>query len=228
MFFEEYELEELYQHKVFAFVFNQAYKYMNIARLLNLRWIVQLQEVIRTPKSLILVTPAYETTLEKLFIDDCSSLTTARAIYMLANAVICLYNYGIAHRGIRPSTVLVQVQPKLKVKLCGFDRSTSYWDNDTFPNVKPSDYNPPDINWVSGSKNWDLYSLSMIIFEWHLRRMGVIKNNGKEVPLLKVKMKKKEMKSYPTVVQLAFWNIIHCHKEMVGAQYLREEMEKLL
>jgi len=64
--------------------------------------------------------------------------------------------------------------------------------------------------------------------EWHLRRTGVIKKNGKEEPLLKVKVKRKEVKAYPTVVQLSFYNMMHCHEEMVGAKFLREEMEKLL
>lgn len=153
---------------------------MNTARLLNLRWIVQLQEVIVTPETIILATPAYSSTLEELFNKECSSLKTARAIYMLANAVICLKNYGIAHRGIGPRTVLVHEQPKLQVKLCSFVRSTSYLDNDTFPNVKSSDYNPQECNWVAGSHNWDLFSLSMIILEWHLRRAGVIKKDMKE------------------------------------------------
>jgi hypothetical protein len=41
-------------------------------------------------------------------------------------------------------------------------------------------------------------------------------------------MKKKEMKSYPTVVQVAFFNILNCQDEMVGPTVLRDEMEKLL
>ena len=39
---------------------------------------------------------------------------------MLANAIICLQNYGIAHRSISPGKVLVDTKPKLVVKIYGF------------------------------------------------------------------------------------------------------------
>ncbi len=56
---------------------------------------------------------------------------------------------------------------------------TSYLDQDAFPRVSPSDYIPPHVVWVAGSKNWDVYALSMIIFEWHMRNVGAVKGNGK-------------------------------------------------
>ena len=99
-YYEEFELVDLLQYKEFAYIFSQAYKYMNVARLLNLRWIVQLQEVIRTPESLILVRPFYQHTLEELLIYNSDSLMTARALLMLANVIICLQNYGMTHRDI--------------------------------------------------------------------------------------------------------------------------------
>lgn len=132
LYYEEFELEELHAHKLFALQLKQVYKYMNVTRVLDLRWLARLQEVIRTPTSIILVRPSYATTLEDLFKHDPASLITARVVYMLCNAVICLYNYGIAHRRIRPSKVLVNLEPKCQVKLYGFNCMTSYLDQDKF------------------------------------------------------------------------------------------------
>jgi hypothetical protein len=42
---------------------------------------------------------------------------------------------------------------------------------------------------------------------------------------LKVKVKKKEIKSYPTVVQLAIWNIMNCSEELLGARVLVDALE---
>ncbi len=92
------------------------------------------------------------------------------------------------------------MEPKFEVKLYGFNIMTSYLDEDKYPPVRPSDHNPPESTWVAGSMNWDLYSLSMIIFEWYMRKTKVIKTRDVETPLLQVKMKKKEIKNYPTVV----------------------------
>jgi serine/threonine protein kinase len=64
-------------------------------------------------------------------------VTTARVLFKLVNAVICLENYGIVHRDLRPSRVLVDHLPKLQVKLYGFNFSASYLDEDTYPHVKP-------------------------------------------------------------------------------------------
>jgi serine/threonine protein kinase len=172
--YEEFEFEELLAYKLFAHELGQAYKHMNLARLLNLRWIVHLQDVVRTPHSLILIRPCYETTLGQLFQQDCGSLIVARVILYLANAIMYLQNFGITHRDIRPSKVLVEREPKLRVWLYGFNLSSSYLDQDIFPPVKATDYNPPGVGWPSGSKKWDLYSLSMIIYEWHLRKIKAI------------------------------------------------------
>ena len=193
LFFEEFELEDLQHHKVFASVFSHAYKYTNIARLLNLRWIVQLQEVIRTPTSLILAWPVPFVTLAELFEHECDSITTARAILMLANAIIGLQNYGIAHRGIQPCRVHLEEEPHLQLKLSGFDRSASYLDNDTFPKVEPSDYAPADVDWPNCSRSWDHYSLCMIIFEWHMRKLKVIPPKGLNKPLRELTWEKSEI-----------------------------------
>jgi hypothetical protein len=40
----------------------------------------------------------------------------------------------------------------------------------------------------------------MIIFEWHMRKIGRIKAHGKQVPLLRLKVKKREAKTYPAAV----------------------------
>jgi hypothetical protein len=69
---------------------------------------------------------------------------------MLCNAVICLQNYGIAHRDIRPR-VIANIKPKLEVKLYGFQLTASYLDEDSFPKVMKTDYNPPDAEWPCGS-----------------------------------------------------------------------------
>lgn len=82
---------------------------MNLARMLNLKWLAQLTEVIRTPSSIILARAYFATTLEELMINDINARDTARVILWLANALIHLYNFGIAHRDIRPSKVLVNL-----------------------------------------------------------------------------------------------------------------------
>jgi hypothetical protein len=102
-------------------------------------------------------------------------MLTAKVVYKVANAIITLQNYGIAHRNIRPSKVLVNLKPWCEVKLSGFNYMSSYLDHGKFPPVKRTDYNPPDADWAAGSKEWDIFSLSMIILEWHLRKVEVIK-----------------------------------------------------
>ena len=228
-YYEEFELLELHRHKEFAYIFGQAYKYMNLARLLNLRWIVQLQEVIRTPESLILVRHFYETTLEELLIHECNSVTTARAILMLANAIICLQNYGIAHRDIRPSKVLVNTEPRLHVMIYGFHHSTSYLDEDKLPPNKATEYNPPQTDWSCGSKQWDVYSLCVIIYEWHLRRLQLITENGPRQPISKIIFKKEQFKSFPAVVKLALESIgKYQEEELATATAIRDAMEAFI
>ena len=49
----------------------------------------------------------------------------------------------------------------------------------------------------------------MIIFEWHMRKLQVIQEQGPSKSLLKLKVKKKEVKTFPIVVKLAIWNIMN-------------------
>lgn len=57
-------------HQDYALKFNAEYKYQNLARLFKIRWINPIEEVVRTPTSLILVTSEYQTTLQKMLTED--------------------------------------------------------------------------------------------------------------------------------------------------------------
>ena len=101
---------------------------MNIARLLNLKCIVPLSEVIRTPNSIILVRPYYQTTLQELLQYSADSIECARIVHKLINAVLNLHNLGIVHRDLQPKRILINTKPKLELKILDFHRSTSHYD----------------------------------------------------------------------------------------------------
>lgn len=103
MFLEAFDVDELMSHYGYAYCFKCHFKYLNIARVLNLKWITPIYEVIRTPNEIIISTPKYQTNLRDYMENNSNTLDCARAIYKLTNAVLSLHNYGIIHRNLKPS-----------------------------------------------------------------------------------------------------------------------------
>lgn len=68
-----------------------------------------------------------------------------------------------------PMNIVLSFEPKLKLRIVDFSKATSIYDMDQF-SYKPSDYLPSEVHWMGGSKGWDIYALSMIIYEWYLRK----------------------------------------------------------
>jgi len=68
----------------------------------------------------------------------------------------------------------------------------------------------------------------MIIYEWHLRRLQLIPENGPRQPLSKIIFKKEQFKSFPAVVKLALESIGKYQEELATATAIRDAMEAFI
>jgi serine/threonine protein kinase len=91
--------------------------------------------------------------------------------------VLSLHSFGIIHRYLKPNKVLLNTKPKVDLKINGFHRSSSHHSKDRYVHTKNAYYLPRDVAWEGGDKRWDIYALSLIIYEWYLRRTNKLKGD---------------------------------------------------